>query len=166
LSSSGSTSGRARRSCDPNEWSDDEWPVEVRDEVDVFVDRLRSHATDLPVIHFVEWADLWSMGDLFLHWLTPPDGPQPLIVHTKRFEVYGYCLPDAGRLKRHLRAAGDQQFAEYDYFVNRLNEALAAWESLVERAVLVVVREAVGGLVTDDELLASLVLVPHWLGVV
>jgi hypothetical protein len=106
------------------------------------------------------------MGDLFHHWLTPPDGPQPLIVSTERFEVYAYCLPDAGRLKQHLGAAGDQQFAEYDYFVYRLNEAVAAWESLVERAVLVVVREVVGGMVTDDELVASLVLVPDWLGVV
>jgi hypothetical protein len=49
---------RARRSCNPNEWSDDQWPAEVRDQVDVFVDRLRSHALVPPVVHFVEWADL------------------------------------------------------------------------------------------------------------
>ncbi|SIO59060.1 hypothetical protein SAMN05444166_5911 [Singulisphaera sp. GP187] len=101
---------------------------------------------------------------LFNRWLTPPSGPGPLAIHADRFEVYGYALPDGGHLGRHLTTAGPQQFGEYDQFVGRLHEAVVAWQELVaERAALIVLREVVGGLVTDEELKASLSLVPNWL---
>jgi hypothetical protein len=79
------------------------------------------------VVYFAEWADLWSMGDLFTRLLAPPDGPRPLIVHADRFEVYGYGLPDSGRLVQHLECAGPQQFVEYGWFVSQLQEAIRAW---------------------------------------
>lgn len=103
------------------------------------------------------------MGDMFGRWLTPPGGPPPLAIHADRFEVYGYALPDGGRLGRHLRTAGPLQFDEYDQFVRRLREALEAWQGLVEHATLIVIREVVGGLYTDEEILASLSLTPEWL---
>lgn len=109
------------------------------------------------------YSDLWSMGDLFCRWLTPPGGPGPIAIHADRFQVYGYVLPDDGRLGRHLTTAGPQQFAEYDQFVGRLREAVAAWQGIAERAALVVLREVVGGLVTDEELRLSLSAVPDWL---
>lgn len=155
----------ARQTSDLTEWSAEQWPAQVRGHVDDFADRLRAHAVSPPVIHFVEWADLWSMGDLFGRWLTPPDGPGPLVVHADRFEVYAYGLPDSGRLGRHLANAGPQQFEEYDRFVSRLREAVGAWPGMVDRATLVVLREVSGGLVTDDELRASLSIVPDWLSV-
>ena len=103
------------------------------------------------------------MGDVFHRWLQPPGGSPPLVVHADRFEVFGYGLPDGGRLRRHLNAAGLQQFAEYDRFVGRLRESVEAWQQLAERAALIVLREVVGGLVTDGELRASLSVVPDWL---
>ena len=77
--------------------------------------------------------------------------------------MYGYALPDGGHLGRHLTTAGLQQFGEYDQFVGRLHEAVGAWQEWAERAALIVLREVVGGLVTDEELKASLSLVPDWL---
>ncbi len=153
----------ARQTSDLNEWSPEQWPAHVRGQVDALADRLRAHAVSPPVLHFVEWADLWSMGDLFGRWLTPPDGPGPLVVHADRFEVYAYGLPDGGRLGRHLANAGWQQFEEYDRFVGRLREAVGARQAMMDRAALVVLREVFGGLVTDDEFRASLSLVPDWL---
>jgi hypothetical protein len=153
----------ARQVADPDEWSGHQWPSGVRVQVDAFVDRLRANSLAPPVVHFVEWSDLWSMGDMFGRWLTPPGGPPPLTIHADRFQVYGHALPDGGRLYRHLRAAGPQQFDEYDQFVRRLQEALEAWRELVEHATLIVAREVVGGLYTDDEIRASLSLVPGWL---
>jgi hypothetical protein len=148
----------ARKDADPDEWSSDQWPSSVRGQADTFADRLRAHSLSLPVIYFVEWSDLWSMGDLFSRWLTPPGGPPPLAIHADRFEVYGYALPDGGHLGRHLTTAGPQQFGEYDQFVGLLHEAVGAWQELAERAALIVLREVVGGLVTDEELKASLLL--------
>lgn len=153
----------ARKDADHDEWSNDQWPLSVRARVDAFADQLRANALSPPVIHFVEWSDLWSMGDLFSRWLTPPDGPLPFAIHANRFEVYGYALPDGHRLERHLATASPQQFPEYDHFVGRLKEAVEAWQKLVDRAALIVLREVVGGLVTDDELQASLSFVPDWL---
>lgn len=153
----------ARQVFDPEEWSSEQWPSVVRGRVDAFADRLRKDACFPPVIYYVEWSDLWSMDDLFSRWLTPPDGPRPINIHADRFEVYGYGLPDNGRLIRHLASAGPQQFDEYDLFVNRLYEGVKAWQNLVDRAAVIVLREVVGGLVSDDELRASLSHVPDWL---
>ena len=153
----------ARQVSNPAEWSNDQWPSGVRVEADAFADRLRANSLSPPVVHFVEWSDLWSMGDLFARWLTPPGTPPPIVVHADRFTIYGYSLPDAGRLGRHLASAGRQQFPESDQFVRRLQEAVEAWQSMAERAALIVLREAIGGLVTDDELTGSLSVVPEWL---
>jgi hypothetical protein len=148
---------------DRNEWSKEQWPVEVRRQADAFAERLRSHALSPPVIYFAEWADLWSMGDLFIRLLTPPGQPPPLVVHSERFEVYGYPLPDSECLAQHLVSATPQQFVEYDWLVWQLRQAEEAWNDLVDTAALVVLREVVGGLVIDDELRDSLSLVPDWL---
>jgi hypothetical protein len=153
----------ARLTTDPDEWSNEQWPEQVRHAADQFADRLRSNAVAPPVVYFVEWVDMWSMGDLFSHWLTPPDGPTPFVVHADRFELYAYSIPDAGRLARHLASAGAQQFEESDWFVARLREAGGAWQGLVERSVLVVLRQVVGALVSDEELLVSLDRTPDWL---
>jgi hypothetical protein len=153
----------AREDADPDEWSSDLWPPSLRVRADAFADRLRAHSLSLPVIYFVEWSDLWSMGDLFSRWLTPSGGPSPFVIHADRFEIYGYALPDDGRLSHHLAMAGPQQFAESDQFVSRLYEAVGAWQELVEKSALIVLREVVGGLVTDDEIEASLSFVPDWL---
>jgi hypothetical protein len=152
-----------RKADDLNEWSSEQWPLSVRRRADAFADRLRSHALDLPVVYFAEWADLWSMGDVFSRLLTPPGGPAPLIIHGDRFEIYGYSLPDGGRLVQHLASAGPQQFVEYDWFVWQLREAVRSWEELVEKGAVIVLREVVGGLVTDDELTNSLSTVPDWI---
>ncbi len=153
----------ARNTTDPNAWSWEQWTRPVRQAADQFVDRLRAHALAPPVVHFIEWVDMWSAGYLFPHWLTPPDGPRPSVVYTDRLELFAYELPDEGRLAQHLAGAGPQQFPESDWFVARLREAICSWEELVERSVLVVLRQVSGGCVADEELLASLVHVPEWL---
>ncbi len=152
----------AREAIEADEWVSAQWPPSVRVEVDSFADQLRVRGCSLPVVHFVEWSDLWSMGDLFSRWLTPPGGSPLLIAYGDRFEVYGYALPDGGRLQRAL-AVGPQQFPESDQFVARLREAAGAWDKLLEQAILIVLREVVGGLVTDEEVLASMSVVPDWI---
>jgi hypothetical protein len=153
----------ARETDDLSEWSNEQWPASVRVHADAFADHLRSHALDLPVTYFAEWADRWSMGDVFTRLLTVPTSPPPVIIHANRYQIFGYRLPDDGRLVRHLASAGPQQFVEYDWFVWQLQEAVRAWDELVETAALAVLREVVGGLVTDDELSISLSSVPDWL---
>ena len=96
----------ARQTDNPNRGSPEQWPQHLRNKADAFADQLRAHAFDLPVIHFIEWADMWSMGDLFERWLTPPDGPMPFVVYANQYEMFAYSLPDGGRLARYLAAFG------------------------------------------------------------
>jgi hypothetical protein len=153
----------ARQSDDPNLWSPEQWPDDVRKEADDFAECLRAHGLTLPVIYFAEWADMWSIGDLFTRWLTPPDGSRLLGVHATRFELFAYGLPDGGRLAKYLANAGPQQFTETDWFIGRLREAIEAWQKLVERAALVVLRYVVDGSISDEEVTASLHNTPGWL---
>jgi hypothetical protein len=154
----------ARQSASPSAWSSEQWPEPIRARADAFARTLREHALEPPVIYFAEWADLWSTGDLFARWLTPPDGPLPWVVHGDRVEVYGYGLPDGGRLARHLVGGGPQQFAETDWFMGQLWRAVGAWHRIVDRAALVVLRETVGAFVTDEEVQAACSQVLAWLG--
>jgi hypothetical protein len=153
----------ARNADDPNLWSPEQWPEHVRQEADDFAERLRASGFSLPVCYFVEWADLWSMGDLFPRWLTPPNSPKAIGVHANRFEMFAYSLPDGGRLADYLAAAGPQQFSETDWFIARLQEAASAWEKLAARATLVVLRNVVGGSALDEEVTASLNTPAPWL---
>ena len=104
------------------------------------------------------------MFDIFRQWLTPSEGSAPQYIHTNRFEVYSYPLPDRERLTGFLAEAETQQWRETDRYIWNLREAVAAWEELVDRSVIVVIREAVDGSVTDEELTASLKAVPMWIG--
>lgn len=153
----------ARRAAKPTEWSPEQWPHTVRAHADRLIGQLRSHAHSPPVVDYIEWVDMWAMGDLFQRWLARPDGPPPFIVYTNKVEIYAYPLPDGGCLAGHLANSGAQQFPEYDLFVQRLREAVTAWEKLVDRAILVVLRDVVGASVSDDEIKASLTVVPDWL---
>jgi hypothetical protein len=49
------------------------------------------------------------------------------------------------------------------WFIARLREAVAAWEKLVERATLVVLRYVVDASALDEEVTASLRSCPNWL---
>jgi hypothetical protein len=153
----------ARKADNSNLWSAEQWPDHIRQEADDFAERLRANGLALPVCHFVEWADMWSMGDLFSHWLTPPGCPRLIGVHANRFELFAYRLPDDGRLASYLAAADPQQFAETDWFIARLQEAVRAWEKLALRATLVVLRYVVSGSALDEEVAASLEARPEWL---
>ena len=146
----------ARNAANPNLWSPEQWPAPMRNEADDFAERLRANGLALPVCHFVEWASLWSMGDLFSRWLTPPNCAEPLAVHGDRFEIFVYALPDGGRLAEYLSAAGPQQFTETDWFIARLLEAVTAWDKMVANATLVVMRSVVSGSALDEEVTACL----------
>ena len=149
---------------DPDYWIDAElFPADVRSQADAFAEALRANALAPPVVHFVEYSDMWSMGDVFEKWLSPPTGPKPLYVEGSRNTLYSYGLPDDGKLAKYLAKARKQQFDEDDTYIRRLREAIYAWHTLVDRAAIVVIRHVVGGLVEDEELTASLQTVPPWL---
>jgi len=103
------------------------------------------------------------MGDVFRRWLFPENQFAKLVVYGDRFEVYCYRLPDDGRLTNHLSQARKHQCQEEGWFVTRLREAAEAWDELVDRSSIVVLREVLDGLATDEEIVDSLGKMPNWL---
>jgi hypothetical protein len=153
----------ARKTARRDKWSSDQWPTKMRREADRFANRLRANSLTPPVVHFVEWVDMWSMFDVFDNWLTPPGGEPPLCMYGNKFELYCYPLADQGQLARHVADPGEQQFVETDRFIAEVRDAIASWDKLVDRAVLVLVRWPVDVCVTDEQLTESLSFVPEWL---
>jgi hypothetical protein len=120
------------------------------DAVDHIAAALRDNALSLPVVFFSEWVDRWLMGDRL---------PGPGAVAGRRFEATCFTPAEAmawaGRCGR--------QHPEEAWLAARLREAAAAWELVAGPRVVVVLREAVGGSTTDEEVQESLQGVPAWL---
>lgn len=152
----------ACNTADQHEWALEKWPLSVRCEIDAFADQLRTYAYAPPVVYFAEWSDLWSMWDVFQNCFSlKSEGCRPP-VFGDRYELWCYALPDEGRLRDRL-AQLKPEWPESQLLVQRLNEALTAWGDLVEQVAIVLCREVVGGLVTDDELVEALQQLPRWL---
>jgi hypothetical protein len=132
------------------------FPPAVRAEVDQFALALRAHSAAPPVVYFCEWIDHWSMGDA-----VPGLGiAGAVVVQGDRFEACCHRLPATV----HAPTFRAQLTQESERLAARVREAGLAWADLAPEAVLIVLREVVGGTVTDDEVLASLGAVPPWLG--
>jgi hypothetical protein len=117
--------------------------------VDRFCDTLRANGLSLPIIYFCEWVDRWLTGDLV---------PGPGAVDGRRYQVT--CLSAEQALAWAGRCG--HQFVEQEYLAARLREAAVGWGG-DERLAIVIVREVLGGTTTDDEVEASLSVVPEWL---
>ncbi len=118
--------------------------------VDGFCAAIRSNATALPIVYFSEWLDRWQMGDLV---------PGPGSVNGRRFQTTAFTRDEA--LDWASRCGN--KFQEERWLTARLREAADAWNELVDRVVVVIIREVLGGLTTDEEIQASLRVVPSWL---
>ena len=146
---------------DPNEWSSEQWPEQVRRCADEWALNLRQHGHHPPVLFFAEYVDLWSF--------CPPDrhiGNEALIqIASERYELF--CLPlpadaDLVRYLRQLRKKG--QYHEDRLFGKFTIEAFAAWGRMIDKAVVVFLREVLGGSTEDGEIERSLAVVPEWCG--
>jgi hypothetical protein len=125
-------------------------PDQVRRAVDDFCEQLRQNGVALPVIYFSEWIDRWLMGDL-------ATGPQ--VTRGNRFEAH--CGSPAEAFVWADRCGN--QFPEQRWLAMRLREAAGAWQLHAGSAVVLLVREVLGASTTDEEVTASLQVVPEWL---
>jgi hypothetical protein len=133
---------------------DSKFPAALPQEVDRFAEALRANPVP-PVVYFAEWIDMWSMGDVI-----PSLGTiGAAVVAGKRFEASCHRLPVT--LSAPTFAGETPQ--EIEWLAARLREAEVAWVELAPDAVLVVLREMLGGTILDSELTKSLTTLPRWL---
>jgi hypothetical protein len=153
----------ARTTSSQSEWGPEQWPDSVRQEIDRFVETLRTHAAILPILYYTEWVDMWSMGDVFGHRLNTSRDCRPTQLYGIRYEVYCHELAQLRRLNSSSSLIDAHASDETRWYFARLKEAADAWAPLVDRAVVLVIRQSLGGLVEDHEIEASLLEVPDWL---
>lgn len=142
-------------------WSSEAWPPKVKTLIDEFANCLKKHSCTPPVLYFAEWIDTWSAGNWFYLFDRQPDGVIEAGVAGRRFEVFWHCLPDDGRLKDRL--GRDVRIPEDAWLQQRVREGLEAIASTkAERGILILLREAIGGSVLDDEVDKAFLTVPEW----
>jgi hypothetical protein len=119
-------------------------------DVDRFCAVLRENGAALPIVYFCEWVDAWLMGDLL---------PAATAAQGHRFQAA--CLTPEQAVEWAGRCG--HQFPEQDWLASRLREAVGAWDVLAAQRLILLVREVLGGSITDDEVRHSLKIVPDWL---
>ena len=152
----------ARTTDDRMEWSPEQWSIAIRRAIDECASQLRLHSHVPPVVYFNEHIDLWSMGDVFTRWLNTDASHQPIELHTDRYELWCYQLPDGHLLENRLRSA-QHEHQEERWLAKNLLEAVCVWQSNVDKSVIVLLREVVGGLLEDSDVERSLSVVPDWI---
>jgi hypothetical protein len=139
--------------------SPEDWPDDIRDEIDAFVENIVTGAFTPPVLYRSEHVDCWSMGDVFADALGKSDPDYSRQLRTTNHEIIATWVTGVERLGS-PRPGAD----EYGWLHSRVNEAIAAWSEFADDRLLILVRTILGGLWTDDEVAASLESIPEWWG--
>lgn len=149
-----------RSADDVDEWRPDNWPASVHAEADRFVDSIREHCYELPIVFYTEFVDMWSF--------CPPIrflGHFELFrVYTNRYEVFCLRLPLPTLCNEMLELQSNGQYDEDRIFASHVLNAIRAWQLVVpDDGVLIMIRRVVSGAVEDHEIEASLRHIPSWL---
>jgi hypothetical protein len=132
--------------------TEDRTPSEISSDVDEFAQQLIAHGHCPPILYFAQWIDLWSMGDL-----VPGLGDKrAIVVAGRQFETCCHRPP----IEMRWALIGGKQTQETRWLRGRIREAEMAWSKVVADGVIVVLREPLGALVTDEELTDSLRSIP------
>ena len=147
----------ARATTPDDEWSSDDWPAKIKDEIDTFVEKMKKWGYTPPVLYRSEYVDCWSMGDMFETALVKGHLDFTRRLYTSRYEVIATWVRFSERI-----IPDDGSPSETTWLYNRVNEAIAAWSEFAENRLVVLVRSALGGLWTDEEVTAALGVIPSW----
>lgn len=141
----------ARTTALSDEFSPSDWPASILHEVDRFAKTISDSAFTPPILYRSEHVDCWSMGDVYSEALVKQDLDYCRQLASSEGEIIATWV----RFSEQIIADKDAP-VETVWFYNRVNEAIAAWGELAEQRLIVCVRSVLGGLWTDDEVIASL----------
>ena len=136
-----------------------EFPSEVRSIADDWAEHLREHGHEPPVVFFLEYFDLWSFSPPLLHL----ENHGLIDVVGNQYELYLLELPlTEAAAEELIRVRDHGQYAESRFFATVTLHAAEEWNALVDRSVLIFLRKVVAGSVEDEEIVASLMIIPEW----
>jgi hypothetical protein len=130
----------ARTSAANDEWSSDDWPAAIRDEIDAFVTKITCSAFTPPILYRSEHVDCWSMGDVF-HTAMVKAHPETRQLYTTKHGV----IATRGHFKAQI-VLEESTHDETIWIYNRLNEAIAASGYFADDRLIILVRSVLGAL--------------------
>lgn len=146
-----------RIATSPDDFSDEQWPIESQNSADRWMSALRQNSLSPPVLFYVEYADLWSSSPS----LRLSDDAR--VIMTRNVELLSVRTPfDDDLLKQIKRLAKRGQWQEDRWFGTVMLEAVEAWSELSPEGLIVIAREVTRGLFDDREVEASLMSVAPW----
>jgi hypothetical protein len=142
-----------------SEWSPEQWPEDVRRQADEWALNLRQNGHKPPIVFFAEYVDSWSF--------CPPMvniGEDSLIeMFADRYELFCLQLPIDAELGGHLKQLRRKgQWPEDRLFGKLSIDAITAWRKVIDKGVVVFLREVLGASILDEEVEQSLIEVPEW----
>jgi hypothetical protein len=140
-----------------DEWSPEDWPDTIQQEVDQFVTKLLKRGYLPPVLYRSEHVDTWSTGDVFSAIFLHNQIKQHYQLLTHSFEIKAAWIQSSQQIN-----LDQQPTDEMRWLYSHTSEAIAAWREFAEHRLLILVRVVLEGLWEDSDVLGSLNGVPSW----
>lgn len=147
----------ARLTAVTDEWSSEQWPSEIRNEIDAFVAKISTHGLTPPILYRSEHMDCWSMGDVYHRAIVKSHPDICCQLFSSRYELFVTWVHVTELSVVHDGAPDDTM-----WLYNRINEVTAAWGEFAENRLIMLVRRVLGGLWEDHEVADSLTTIPSW----
>jgi hypothetical protein len=147
-----------------HESEDMEWDAASLAEMNRFVEMLRAHSAELPVVYFSEHVDMWDVAASNLSFLEKTS--ETWIVRADY--AMACCRISTGNSASWIpkRAEGEDSEIgqEKTWFFAHLRHAMNAWNSVITEGAVVVIRECIGGpSPADEEVIKACREAPDWL---
>lgn len=147
----------ARQNDKLDEWSSDDWPGNVRREIDAFIEKLQATCYTPPILYRSEHVDCWSMGDVYETALVKGHRDSTRRLYTANHQVIATWV----QFSEQIIPDRDSP-AETVWLYTHVNEAIGAWGKFAEDRLVILVRSVLGGLWTDEEVVGALATLPSW----
>lgn len=139
-----------------------EWPASVRVALERLVESLRSHSDDMSIVYYAEWIDTWSMGGTIQQAIEWIGGNHQQYVDSPCFQLH---FVSSTTFKTDNKATFRTQ--EECWLKQQLREAAKAGAAFAElQQLIVLIREPLGALRDDSEIIEAAEKLPSWLEVI
>jgi hypothetical protein len=150
---------KQKRKIPVNDYISNPWDSQIRKEIGTFIKRFQSVSTKPPMLFYCEYVDMWSAGWSALECTSKAIDRRLMQVFAGHYEMACYPMPDGEMLRNHLKKMLRQRTfspPELKMFLLTLREAVEAWELVVPKSSIILIREVVGPIVHDEEMIKSL----------
>lgn len=145
----------------PRGYGSDDWSAEDHCDLENLCVRLISAAYELPVLHYSQYIDTWSVADSRYHLIDWPDGQRLQVCSSNyglAFYPSHYRDSFLSQIKKRRRTKSYREQTEDRWYLDHLSEAIEAPAWLQAPFLVVSISKCLGGSRHDEEIKAALEL--------